>query len=472
MTKEEVEEKESSSAACSSSSNSPSSMFSSCLSHSQRCSFSWNDSSKESCGAWPRRAGLPPSDPTVGPRFVSVAAVSSVFCCGPALISPTCLVTGFGCKLLQEFSVGGGDNTAFLLFCSFPCPNWRGLGGSGWNESGLSVFCLWWHPRTLVCAALLSTPMARGGEMRPLSRFSLFNLAVLRWTGSRWGPFAMSLWKAAGSELLRVITLACGCSLVSFFSSGFGSEALRVLANLARPWPRFRKALFGGTWSFSLWLSHDTQCLLSLFGYLFHFVDISKPMFENISINCLTSCCRTDFNLCSSSLSCSSNNSSKVFLWPPTGLERSASQAHKLHPTSVQTVIAKHNCSNAVTIPCYNRAEWFHFISSDSQRVPVMVSFICSPGVLKQLHNIALYYCVLLLMKMAHIDTQFLVIFYNFPLIWQKREKNNNTALKWNIYWNSTSFQSDKIIIIFTFCTVLGSIHLYQLPLLLLLLEK
>lgn len=271
-TKEELEEKDSSSAACSSSSNSPSSTFSSCLSHSQCCSFSWNDTSKESCGTWPPWAGLPPSEPTVGPRFVSVATVSSVSCCGPAMMMPPCLVTGFGCSLPPEFSVAGGDSATFLFFCSFLCPSWWNLGGSGWNHSGLSVFCLWWHPRILVCAGLLSTPMVGGGEMRPLSWFSLFNLAVLRWTGSLWGPFGMSRWKAAGSELLRVITLACGWNLHSFISSVFGKEALWVLANLARPWPRFRKALLGRTWLFSLCWSQDTQSTLSLFVLLYwHF---------------------------------------------------------------------------------------------------------------------------------------------------------------------------------------------------------
>lgn len=260
VTKEELEEKESSSAACSRSSNSPSSMFSSCLSVSQHFSFSWNDNSKDSCKSCPPRAGLPPSDPTVCPRCVSVAPVSSASCCGPVM-TPPCLVTGFSCKLPPEFS---GDSAAFLFFCSFPCPNWCTLGGSGRNNSGLSVFCLWWHPRTLVCAAFLSTAIVGGGEMRPLSRFSLFNLAVLRWTGSRWAPLGMSGWKAAGSELLRVITRACGWNLESLFSI-FGKEPLRVLTNLARPWPRFRKALFGRTWSFSLCQSQNTQSLSSLF---------------------------------------------------------------------------------------------------------------------------------------------------------------------------------------------------------------
>lgn len=65
-----------------------------------------------------------------------------------------------------------------------------------------------------------------------------------------------------------------------------------------------------------------------------------------------------------------------------------------------------------------------------------MVSFVCSPAIFMQFHNIALFYFDILFMKMTHIDTQFLVIFYDFPLVWQK-EKNSNTN---NIYLNSAGF--------------------------------
>lgn len=136
--------------------------------------------------------------------------------------------------------------------------------------------------------------MPCGGELRPLCRFSLFSLAVLRWTGSRWGPLVLPLWIAAGSELLRVMTLACGWDLESFLSSVFGKKALRPLVNLARPSPRFRKAFFGGTWtnfgSFWFYLSQEKKCghsvnsLLFLFSHFFYFHRILKPKFKKLNI--------------------------------------------------------------------------------------------------------------------------------------------------------------------------------------------
>lgn len=145
------------------------------------------------------------------------------------------------------------DIPTFLVFCSFTRPNWCGLvcppSESVWIHSDPSVFCLWWLPKTFVRVALLSARMSWGGELRPLGRFSLLSVAVFRWTGSRWTPLVLPLWIAAGSELLRVIILALSCSLGSFFSSTFGNEVFRLLVNLDRPSPLFRKALLGGACS-------------------------------------------------------------------------------------------------------------------------------------------------------------------------------------------------------------------------------
>lgn len=104
--------------------------------------------------------------------------------------------------------------------------------------------------------------------MRPLCRFSLLSVAVFRWTGSRWTACVLPLWIDAGSELLRDIPLAWTCGFGSFFTSVFGNEALRLLVNLERPSPRFRKVrlatALAPSWPCS---GEETYCE---FGYLLH----------------------------------------------------------------------------------------------------------------------------------------------------------------------------------------------------------
>lgn len=235
MTKEELDEKDSSSAACSSSSNSPSSMLSSCRSHSHRWSFFWKDNSKESCitGSPPLETPPASADSTFEPQLFSFSAV-------PACPNfPPCLVVGHGWMLRHG---------TFTAWTGRTFPNWCLAGlppGSVWTDSGPVVFCLWWLPKTFVRATLVTARVSWGGELSPFNRFSLLSVAVLRWTGSRGALFAAPFWIYAGSELLREITLAWGGGGLESFTSVFWKIAFRLFVNLERPSPRFKKALLG-----------------------------------------------------------------------------------------------------------------------------------------------------------------------------------------------------------------------------------
>lgn len=265
MTKDELEENESSSAACSSSSNSPSSILSAWWSHSHRWSFSWNDNSNTS-------SGTPPDDWGFSSAGLWLFSLSSSSLFG-VFIMPPCLIKR-PASMLLGFTVDWAARPTLLFLRSFPSLSCGGLfcntPWSIWTDAGLSVFCLWWLPKTFVCSGLWSELICWSGELNPLWRFSLLSEAVLRWTGSRWATFLLPLRVTAGSELLREMTLARTCGLRSFTSSVWDDKDLR-LVNLERPSPRFRKALLGGVCMVSapVWLCDHTHNVNAMLAYLY-----------------------------------------------------------------------------------------------------------------------------------------------------------------------------------------------------------